>query len=285
MSVTPNDWANLAAINSKIAKSTKSGTLKKATRAAARSYRYRAKKAYKSWAKKVLTTGTGNNSVMTGPRSNPFRVKKFISMQYNRSTQLCSSGVGVNRLGAVYVYSLNNLNKPSTTQLTGDPLPYGFGDAASDWKSFKVHGCYIKLSIPPNVVGKHMKLLVSFVNSSGGGTPLTIGTDYETFIGLPNVYVMTLDMDNPTVFKKKIGIARLEGLTKSQFKNNIDVKYRGNYNKNSAVVTDDPKSAVYMYVGLVNTFDNTAQCYEKDLQITYYTENLDKLNSVKEAST
>lgn len=236
----------------------------------------------KSRNKKIMKS---SQPAMSGPKASPFRVKKYIAMQYNRSTQLCSSGTNVNRLGAVFMYNLNNLNKPYSAQITNDPLPYGFSDVSSDWKSFKVHGVYVKLQLPPNVVGKHMKLVVSFVNSSGGGTPLVLGTDYEQYVGLPNVFVQTLDMDNPTVFTKKISIARLEGLTKDQYKNNVDVKYIGNYQKNSAIVVDDPKSAILMYIGLINTFDNTAQCYEKDLQITYYTENLNSKTNAKETST
>jgi hypothetical protein len=240
-------------------------------------------KGLKSIAKKVGWTGTGK--LMTAPRNtNSYRVRKYISMQYNRSYQICTSGTGVNLLGNIIKYSSNNLNKPYFQQLATDPLPYGFYDTATDWKSFKVHGLYLKLALPPNVVGKHIKLVISFENSSGQGA-LVAGQDYQNFIGQPNTFVLSTSMDDPTVFSKKISIARLEGLTKQQYRNSLDVKWIGNYNGSAGTFTDDPKSAMNINIALVNTFDNTAQCFEGDLQITYYVENITKLVSAKAVST
>lgn len=238
------------------------------------------KKAYKKVVKQRIAR---KNQLIKGPAvAAPFRCRKFNKMQYNRSTQLCCTTT-VNRLGPVFLYSLINLNKPYVSQITGDPLPYGFNDVRLDWKSYKVHGAFIKVTVPPNVVSKNLKLIFSAVNSSGQGS-LTHLNDYEGYIGQPNTWVLDTNTDRGTVFTKYINIARLEGLTKPQYNNSIDLKYIGNYQQDSSIVTDDPKSVVEFQFSLVNTFDNTQQCFECDLQITYYVENMTKLVNPKATS-
>lgn len=173
------------------------------------------------------------------------------------------------KIGQPYIFSMNNLNSPYFYQAAGDLLPYGYAANALAYKRFKVHQFDVKVEFMNCTSTDDLELIFHFKPSSDAAN-IASGDDIDAWSNKPMTWTYPLPKDEKYVFKKKIKIYEVEGLSELQFKADF-MQYSSPYSQNRAYA---PPLGSYFEMGLANNSSTTVQSVAFEIQIDYHVENL-----------
>ena len=224
---------------------------------------------------KVFVAQKSKPTITRSPFGNGFH--KFCALKYVIAQGLTSTATA-NLIGTEIAFRLNSLTLPMVGQAVGFPLPQGLTSLVNNYSNYKVYGAKVKIEFfDPQ--GEDVRAVVKYDTSGdgqgvGGATVQAAAMKYGTFIR---------SISNDSGSQKAsvsfyLPIAKLEGLTKSQFDAN-NSQYEGYITQSLALATIDEltptagylvKRRPQVHIGLASTSNTVAQC-QAIITIIYYT--------------
>lgn len=229
------------------------------------------------------TIAAKNNKYKPSVPRMPMGRSKFIAMKYTWANSMSTAGT-VDTVGNEYGFEINNINSPYQGQINTDPLPQGFAQVQSYFERFKVLANKFHITVGPNTTGKDVVLAIC-LNNYNSNLVLT-GTTQQQNDQRYGVWFYHLPTDKPFNFSKYVGIGQLEGLTKSQFANDISGFYSGTINSSVAALgTSSPTRVCRFKIGLLNMTDGTSVSIPFSVNMIYYTNLVGRARQATSLST
>ena len=189
-----------------------------------------------------------------------YRNSDFVRMKFVDKTELNAS-VTTDQFGTQKVYYLNSIRQPRSTQTSGNTLPQGYDEADAGFINYKVYGAKVK---------------ITFAQASAGTTgvgALVVGSSDSTNIqSLTHMSLSTkkwswyrdlpVTGDDKVVYNRYWDIGQIEGLSKQQFKNDINL-YKGSF-------SSGPSAIPSLKIAMIDNEGTSAPKCEVTVEITYY---------------
>lgn len=202
-------------------------------------------------------------------RSIPFKRSMYCRLPYSESlTNMTSGLIGV--FGTENVYRLGSIFDPNFA--VGGHQPIGRDILAQIYNKYKVYGVTVDLHWSD--AGGDGGICGVMINSSSDSTTLA-GMSAETAVEKPNVFRgFVNDTGNQQWhFKKYFDLGKIEGLTSSQFKNDIQQYCAG--------MGTDPTLTPYLRLSVANIAQTSGIKVHCDVKLTYHVKFYDPITLAK----
>lgn len=193
-----------------------------------------------------------------------FPQRKNVKMVFEYFTGLTASTTQ-NNFGTSQAFSLNSIYSPQVTSPFS--RPQGYDQIVNIYKRYKVYGCKMELTFSnPTADGLWVCCRATTSDTSDdpiGETVSSAGMKKWTTVKPIN------DTGSQVVHINRYwNIAAIEGLTKSQFKNDID--------KYAASIAASPSYVPVIYIAVNNTASTTQYAVGVNVKLTYYVQLYDR---------
>lgn len=197
-------------------------------------------------------------------QASPFKPKMFVRHKYCELSTLTAGTAGI--MGTEIIYRLNDLYDPYFSG--GGHQPYGRDTMAGIYNRYKVSGCKIDLTFTdPSADGMAVACAIQDSTESATLTNLQVDEAQEK----QNCIVKFLNNTGAQKvnIKKYMPIHMVEGLTKLQFKADIE-----NYSANAS---NSPVSTPFVRIAIGNVTGTTGGTVHCMVKLTFYSQWYNRL--------
>jgi len=207
-----------------------------------------------------------------------YPLRKFVKMDYSSTITLTNPGVQ-GEFGTRKLFHLNDINSPKFAQATGDPLPIGYDSLLPRYVNFKVHAVDVEIELAPNTSTTNQYFCVYLLNSVR--TYDITSSTLDDLNGKDMLWTYPLPFDKKFVFKKRIYIHKMEGVSKVMIDadNAESREYTGIYSPVVANLgANRPKALSSIAMAIMNPQSTVVGGISGEIKLRYHVELFNRGN-------